>query len=93
MADGVAIGHVGADEPELANLAERLDEVGVARLAGDDPGARAGLEQLLANVAADEAAAAENRHELGIEHRVATSRWCGALTRRPPHPAATFSRQ
>jgi hypothetical protein len=90
MADGFAIGHVGADEPELADLAQRLDEVGVARLAGHDPNARAGLEQLFADVAADEAATAENRHELGIKHQVATSRWRGALTRRPPHPAATF---
>ena len=32
--DAVAVGDVGADEAELADLAERLDVVGVARLAG-----------------------------------------------------------
>ncbi len=62
-ADGIAVGDVGPDEAELPDLAQRLEVIGVAGLPGDDPEAHIVLEQLLADVAADEAAAAEYRHE------------------------------
>src|SRR5829696_9941300 len=81
-ADALPVRSLGADEPELADLAQRLDVVGVARLASDDPRPRLGLEQSFADVAADEAAAAEHGYELGFSHWAATSGWRGALTTR-----------
>ena len=54
----------GPDEAELPDLAQRLDgNWRGAGCAGDHPEAHIVLEQLLADVAADEAAAAEYRHE------------------------------
>ena len=63
-----------ANEAELPDLAERLKECGVrgfrvtTRTRTLSP-----FEQLLANVAADEAAAAEHRNQLGVDHGTATS--------------------
>jgi hypothetical protein len=48
---------------------------------------------LLADVAANEAAAAEYRDELGVDHRTATSGSRRSLTRRPPTWATAFPHQ
>ena len=56
-------GEVGDDEADLAGLPERLEEEGLARLALGDAQPRAGLEQRFADIAADEAAAAEDGDE------------------------------
>ena len=48
---------------DLADAAERLEEEGVARVALGDAQPRAGLEQRFADIAADEAAAAEDGDE------------------------------
>ena len=65
------LGDVRLDESELADLAQRLDEIGVARIARGDTHPDALFEQEFADVAADEAVAAENRHQLLIplDHR------------------------
>ena len=68
-------GEVGADDADLADLPERLEEEGLARVALGDAQPRAGLEQRFADVAADEAAAAEN----GDEGRVAGDGHAGVL--------------
>ncbi len=49
---------------DLADLAERLDEVRAARIARGDAHADTGLEQIFADVAANEAAAAEDGNQL-----------------------------
>jgi hypothetical protein len=63
-ADAVGIGDVGFDEAELADLAKRLDEEGLARITPGDAHPSAALEQELADVAADESTAAEDGDEL-----------------------------
>ena len=80
---------VGADEGDLADLAQRLEEPGAARVALGDAQANAGFQQHLADVAADEAAAAEDGDEArgGVDHggrSLAPS--LPALTRRPGAP-------
>ena len=69
----------------IGALAKRLDVMGASRLTGHDPKSNiifVVLEQLFADVAADEAAAAEHGHELGLSHCAATSGWRAALTTR-----------
>ena len=93
-ANGIAVGDIGPDEARIARP---------GRAAGGNwrwrglPGRRRGpahivLEQLLADVAADEAAAAENRDEAGCgrSSRSPLAAGARALTRRPPHRAAAF---
>ena len=62
--DAPGIEDVGADEAQLADLAQWLDEVSEARLARRDADADAAFHQHLADVAADESAAAEHRDQL-----------------------------
>ena len=79
--DRFAAGDVGGDEVELTDGGERLQEEGAARMAlGDaDPDAR--LEQRFADVAADESAAAEDRHQ----RQVACRTWPAAFAPSEPH--------
>ena len=58
------VGDVGFNEAELADLAQGLDEIAVARVAAGhaDPDPR--LHQLFADIAADESVAAEDGDEL-----------------------------
>ena len=62
----IAIGDVGLHEAELADLAQRLDEIGVARIALRNPDANTASQQEFADVAADESAAAKDGHKLFI---------------------------
>jgi hypothetical protein len=62
VADAFEIADVSPDEPELADLPQGLDEVGIARVARGDPHADPAPEQKFADIPADEAIAAENRH-------------------------------
>ena len=57
-------------EGDLADLAERLEEPGAARVALGDAQAESGLQQDFADVAADETAAAEDGDQAGrwIDH-------------------------
>jgi len=50
---------VGANRSELSDLSERLEEKSGAGIAYRDPQPDPGLEQILAHIAADEAASAE----------------------------------
>ena len=61
--DAVGVVDVGADEAQLADLAQRLDEVSEARLARRDAHPDAAFHQRLADIAADESAAAEHRDQ------------------------------
>jgi len=73
-ADGGGISHVAAHDAPLADLGQRLNVVRLARLAADDAQpdvVLAIVEQLLADITANEAAAAENRNELGVDHGAA----------------------
>ncbi len=67
----VRISDVRLDETELADLAERLDEIGIARIARGDAHADPAFHQELADVAADESVPAEHRHQLfrALDHR------------------------
>src|SRR5438067_7470680 len=65
-ADTRGVGYVGLDEAELPDLAQRLDEIGVARIARGDAHPDSAFHQELADVAADEAVAAEHRDQLII---------------------------
>ena len=49
-----------------ANPAKRLEEIGIARIAARNPHPNALLEQIFADVAADEAVAPENRDKLFV---------------------------
>ena len=73
MTDAVTVGDVGPNEAELADLGERLDDIGLFRIALRDPDPDSALEQEFADVAADETAAAEHRHQLfiAIDHGAA----------------------
>ncbi len=64
VADRSRIGDVGTFEAELPDLAERLDEEGLARIALGNPHPDAALQQSFADVAADESAAAEDGYKL-----------------------------
>ncbi len=70
--DAGGIAHVSGDELRLAEPAERLQEQRPARFAFGDAHPRAAREQLLHDIAADEAAAAEDRDQLSVEisHRI-----------------------
>src|SRR5436190_12804183 len=78
-----AVGDIRLDEPELANLAERLDHVGMARIPRGNPHSDATLEQGFAYVAADESTAAEHGDKLfgTLDHRLADSVCARRLTR------------
>ena len=67
------IGDVGLLEAELADLRERLEEIIVARIAAGDAHPDAAPEEEFADVAADEAGAAEDRDKLfvSLDHGVA----------------------
>src|SRR5436853_4942501 len=73
VAYGIGFGDVGPDEAELADLAERLDDIGLPRIALRNPDARAAFEEGFADVAADESAAAEDRYKLvrSLDHGLA----------------------
>ena len=73
VANAVPVRDVGLLEPELADLSERLDEISVAWITAGDADADASLEQGLADVAADESAAAEHRYKLfvALDHGLA----------------------
>ena len=77
LADAVRLGDILPDEAVSADGPERLDEVRGARVAARDTDPRSRLEQLLADVAADEAAASEDGDELifAVDHRAADSGW------------------
>ena len=62
-ADRILVGDVRFDHAPLADLPERLDVMRGAWLAAGHADANAGPKQLLADVAADESASAENGHE------------------------------
>src|SRR4051812_6816168 len=62
--DVVRIGDVGSDEAELPDRTERLDCVGAARIALRHAHSDAAPEQIFADVAADETAAAEDGDKL-----------------------------
>ena len=70
VADAGGVGDVGLLEPELADLRERLKEIGVARVAARDAHPDSAPEQEFADVAADEAGAAEDGDKLfrGLDH-------------------------
>jgi hypothetical protein len=55
---------IGAHEADLSDLSQRLDVMGAARVAGSDADPDAPFQQAFADVAADEAAAAEDGHKL-----------------------------
>ena len=55
----IGVAYVGGDELGLAEPAQRLEEIGLARVALRDSDARAGLVERLGDIAADETAAAE----------------------------------
>jgi hypothetical protein len=63
-ANAFRIGDVGPDEAELPDLAERLDDIGLARIALRDPDTNAGFHQEFANVTADESTTAEDGYKL-----------------------------
>ena len=73
LAHAHRIGDIRLREAELANLAERLDDVGRARIALGDADADAALHQIFADVAADEAASAEYGDKLfcALDHGAA----------------------
>jgi hypothetical protein len=60
---GRRIGDARRHELGLAQSAERLQIIGVRRIALGDPHARAGLHQFLRDIAAKKAATAEQRHQ------------------------------
>ena len=64
---------IGELEAELADLAERLEEIVVARVAARDTHSNAAPEQIFADIAADEIGAAENGDKLlrRLNHRLA----------------------
>ena len=66
VADAVCLGDVGLLEAELPDLRERLEEIGVAGVPARDADPHALLEQIFADVAADEAVAPENRDKLFV---------------------------
>ncbi len=76
--DAAGVHDVGDFETELPDLRERLDAVGLTRVALCDSDPDSGLEQALADVAADEPAAAENRHKLFVplDHRDGAIAFC-----------------
>ena len=63
-ADALSIGDVRYFEAELADLAERLDDIGLARIALGNPHPHTAAEQEFADIAADKSAAAEQGYEL-----------------------------
>ena len=79
--DAGSVGDVRLDETELADLAERLDEISVARITRGDAHPHAALQQEFADVAADEAVAAEDRDQLFDTARS----WAGAIAARGCH--------
>jgi hypothetical protein len=86
--DAVEVRDVGIFEAEPTNLAERLDEVGVAPVAARNAHPDAGLEEPLADVAADKARSAEYCDKLfgWLDHRSRTSPLVPRLTRRGGAP-------
>ena len=84
MADAIGPGEVGLDEAELPDLGEGLDGVGLARIALGNANPDATVQQVFADVAADEPATAEHGHQLfrALDHRHGPSLAAAALTRR-----------
>src|SRR5690349_21752854 len=64
--DRPGIAHVGLDESDLPDLAQRLQEIGLARIAlrNAEPHTRPGKR--VAGIAADESAAAEHGDDLAV---------------------------
>ena len=73
VADSFFIGDIGFHKAELAHLAQRLDEVGVARIAARDTDSNSASEERFADVPADESVAAKDGHKLfiALDHGVA----------------------
>jgi len=82
--DALCIRYIGRDETELPDLAERLNDIRLFRIALRDPDPDAALEQEFAHVAADESAAAEHRDQLfrTFDHGPGLCPSAPALTRR-----------
>ena len=86
--DGGLVGHVGADELDLAEPAQRLEEPGAPGVAPGDADAHAGLQQRLGDVAAEKAAAAEQSDEqIGLGRHVGPLPPVGCVDK-PPFPTA-----
>ncbi len=70
LPDGIGIRHVGADPPPLADRRQRVQEISASWIAACDPDPGLVPEQLFADIAADEAAAAEHRDDaiIGVDH-------------------------
>jgi len=73
VSDGIAISDVGPDETELADLSQRLDDIGLPRIALRNADPDTPLEEGLADITANESAAAENRYKLfrSLDHGLA----------------------
>ena len=86
--DAGRVPDVGLDDSKLADLAQRLDEIGIARVAAGNPDSDAALHQKLADVAADESIAAEYGDKLfaALDHGWRDSLWVPRLTRRGERP-------
>ena len=69
MRDRLGLGDVGADELRLAEPAERLEEERLSRIALRDADARTRRQQRLRDIAADEPAAPDQRHQLVVHCR------------------------
>jgi hypothetical protein len=71
--DAGGIAEIGGDGTELPDLRQRLDGIGLARVALGDADPDSALEQEFADVAADESAAAEDGYKLfrPVDHGVA----------------------
>ncbi len=73
IANAGFVGDVGAFHAQLADLGERLERIGLPRIALGDADPDPAVQQGFADIAADESAAAEHRHQLfvALDHGVA----------------------
>ncbi len=83
-ADGIGLGDVGRDKLGLAEAAQWLHKKGALGVAPDDPHPHAALQQRLRDIAPQEPATAEQRHQLCHRQTILVSKSQSAVALPPP---------